>query len=253
MRCQAATASIVKKLDEIFKPGGRSPELNRRLRDLEDIRDKLRDSRQELKRYDEAFQGLRRTEKGDIEEYRAAIRSSSREKERVDTYLKVWDDAVLLRTFERELADLPLNIESFPAKGVDRLDRLGEKIEAKEAALAALAGDHDEALRELQTLRADERLLEQSEPVRALLSGKTPTSPTATPQSALRQHIEAVGKSIGTTLAELGRDWTEEKVLSLDRSLFTREEIERQRKTLEDLKVRPRQRGKQLCREEGSV
>ena len=76
-----------------------------------------------------------------------AIRSSNREKERVDTYIKIWDDAALLRTFERELADLPLKIESFPAKGVDRLDRLGEKIEAKEALCATLADEHDAALR----------------------------------------------------------------------------------------------------------
>ena len=54
-----AMTAIGKKLDELFKPGGRSPELNRRLRDLEEVREKLRDSRQELKRYDEAFQGLR--------------------------------------------------------------------------------------------------------------------------------------------------------------------------------------------------
>ena len=230
-----AMTTIGKKLDELFKPGGRSPEINRRLRDLEDIRDNLRASRQELKRYDEAFQGLRRAAEV-IEEYRAAIRSSNREKERVDTYLKVWDDVVLLKTFERELADLPLKIESFPSKGVDRLDRLGEKIEAEEKLCATLAGEHDAALRELQNLHADERLLEQSEPVRELLSGKATYVADRAAISVLSQHIEAIGKSIGTALAELGRDWTEEKVLSLDRSLFAREEIERQRQILEDLR-----------------
>ena len=35
---------------------------------------------------------------------------------------------------------------------------------------------------------------------------------------------------------------------SLDRSLFAREEIERRRQALEDLKIRPRQCRKQLCR-----
>ncbi len=172
-----------------------------------------------------------------IEEYRVAIRSSNREKERVDTYIKIWDDAALLRTFERELADLPLKIESFPAKGVDRLDRLGEKIEAKEALCATLADERDAALRELQNLRADERLLEQSEPVRELLSRKATYLVDRAAISVLRQQIEAVGKSIGTALAELGRDWTEQKVLSLDRSLFAREEIETRRQTLEDLRA----------------
>jgi uncharacterized protein YhaN len=231
-----AMTTIGKKLDELFKPGGRTPEINRRLRDLEDIRNRLRDSRQELKRYDEAFQGLRRTA-GVIEEYRAAIRSSNREKERIDTYLKVWDDAVLLKTLERELADLPLKIESFPAKGVDRLDRLGEKIEAQVALCATLAGEHDAALRELQNLHADERLLEQSEPVRELLSRKATYVADRAAIPALRQRIAVIGKSVGTTLSELGKDWTEEKVLSPDRSLFAREEIERQRQILEDLRA----------------
>ena len=40
----AATATIDKKLDEFFKPGGRSPEINRKLRDLEEVRDKLREA-----------------------------------------------------------------------------------------------------------------------------------------------------------------------------------------------------------------
>jgi uncharacterized protein YhaN len=231
-----AMTTIGKKLDELFKPGGRSPELNRRLRDLEDIRNKLRDSRQELKRYDEAFQGLGRTARA-VEEHRSAIRSLNRDKERVDTYLKVWDDVALLKTFERELADLPLKIESFPAKGVDRLDRLDEKIEAQVALCATLADERDAALRELQMLHVDERLLEQSEPVRELLSGKATYVADRGAVSALRQQIEAIGKSIGTGLSELGRDWTEQKMLSLDRSLFARDEIERRRQTLEDLRA----------------
>ncbi len=229
-----AMTAIGKKLDELFKPGGRSPELNRKLRDLDDIREKLRASRQELKRYDEAFQGLRCTTRV-IEEHRAAERASNREKEQVDTYLKVWDDAVLLRTFERELSELPLKIESFPAKGVDRLDRLEGKIEEKASRCAALDEERDAALRELQDLHEDERLLAQSEPVRELLSGKATYIVDRAAVPALRQQIAAIGKNITTALAGLGRDWTEEKVLSLDRSLFAREAIERRRRTLEDL------------------
>ena len=231
-----AMTTIGKKLDELFKPGGRTPEINRRLRDLEDVREKLRDSRQELKRYDEAFQGLR-VAAGVIEEHRAAIRASHREKERVDTYLKVWDDVALLKTLEQELADLPLKIESFPARGVDRLDRLGEKIEAQVALCATLADERDAALRELQTLHADERILEQSERVRELLSGKATYVADSAAIPGLRQQIDVIGKSIGTALSELGKDWTEEKLLSLDRSLFAREEIERRRQALEDLRA----------------
>ncbi len=236
----AAMATIGKKLDELFKPGGRNPEVNRRLRDLEDIRDKLRASRQEMKRYDEAYERLQSTERA-IEEYRAAIRSANREKERVDTSLKVWDDVVLLRNLERELVDLPLKIESFPAKGIDRLDRLGGRIDEQRALCATLAGEHDAALRDLQRLHVDERLLEQSESVRDLLSGKATYLADRTAVSVLKQQIEAIGKSIGTALSELGRDWTEQKVLSLDRSLFAREEIERRRQTLEDLRGGSRQ------------
>ena len=52
----------------------------------------------------------------------------------------------------------------------------------------------------------------------------------------LRQRIEAADKGIATALSELGRDWTEEKLRTLDRSLFAREEIERRRQVLDDLK-----------------
>ncbi len=232
----AAMTTIGRKLDELFKPGGRTPEINRRLRDLEEVREKLRDARQEMKRYDEAFQGLRAAT-GVIEEYRAAIRSSHREKERIDTYLKVWDDVVLLKTLEQELADLPLTIETFPTRGVDRLDRLGEKTEAHVALCAALADERDAALRELQGLHADERLLAQSEPVREPLSGKATYVADSADIPALRQQIDVIGKSIGTALSGLGKDWTEERMLSLDRSLFAREEIERRRQALEDLRA----------------
>ncbi len=149
MICPRRRLGINKKLDELFKPGGRNPELNRKLRDLEEVREKLREARQELKRYDEAYEGLRR-KTDDIEACRSAVRSLNRQKEQVDVSLKAWDDALLLRAMERDLADLPLKIENFPARGVDRLDRLTEKIEAKEAALDALRGDRDETLREAQ-------------------------------------------------------------------------------------------------------
>ena len=232
-----AMAAIGRRLDAPFKPGGRSPELNGKLRKLEEVRGKLHESRRELKRYDEAFQALQIVSKV-IEGHRAAMAASRREKEHVDTLLTVWDDAAALEALEQELADLPATGDAFPSKGIERLDRLEEKIETQAGLCAALAGEREAALRELHGLHADERLLERSGQVRELLSGKTTYAADCAAVPLLRQQIGAAVSSIATALSGLGRDWTEEKVLSLDRSLFAREEIERQRQALGDLRAR---------------
>ncbi len=230
-----ATMNIGKRLDELFKPGGRTPGLNRKVRDLEDVRGRLREARQELKRYDEAYGQLcRKTD--EIDKLRSALRGLGREKERADVFLKVWDDVLRLGALERDLADLPLIIESYPMKGVDRLERLLERMEAKIAVLAALEGDREETLRELERTRVDAALLAQAEAARELISGKAAYIDESAAILTLGQRIEAVGKSIATALSELGRDWTEERLRSLDRSLFAREEIERKRQALDELK-----------------
>ena len=108
----------------------------------------------------------------------------------------------------------------------------------KKRLCAALAGERDAALRELQSLHADERLLEQSEPVRELLSGKA----TYVADRAAIARLEAAASRPSArasappcpSLAGTGR---RRKLLSLDRSLFAREEIERRRQALEDLRV----------------
>ncbi len=102
--------------------------------------------------------------------------------------------------------------------------------------LAALEGDREETLRELERTRVDAALLAQAEAARELISGKAAYIDESAAILTLGQRIEAVGKSIATALSELGRDWTEERLRSLDRSLFAREEIERKRQALDELK-----------------
>ena len=160
---------------------------------------------------------------------------ANREKERVDTCLKVWDEVALLRNSKRELADLPVKIESFPAKGVDRLDRLGEKIGAQRALCATLADEHDAALRELLNLHVDERPgTVRAGPRAALREGNLRRRPhrRIRSEAANRGHPqEHRHRPFG---AWQGLDRA--KGILLDRSLFAREEIERRRQALEELR-----------------
>ncbi|MGD0918028.1 MAG: AAA family ATPase [Thermodesulfobacteriota bacterium] len=229
-----AQGHIQRKLEELFKPGGRNPRINKKLGDLDEVRSKLHEARSGIDQYDAACLELRKKEE-ELQKLNSEVSSINRAKNRIETYLKLWEDWVLLREIETRLTELPLIITSFPENGVERLDRCLEKREREEQLLAEIKLERDDLRVQMDGLFVDDAILKASASIRTLLEKKGGYVAATETLPAIRQKFESKKEEVLAILAGFGKEWTEAKVAGIDRSLFTREAILKQQEHLNHL------------------
>ncbi|MBI4332946.1 MAG: AAA family ATPase, partial [Chloroflexi bacterium] len=226
-----AMDTLQKGLGKLFKPGGSKLLINARLGEIESIRERLRQARGGIEAYDQACGSLRQVEQdlGILMEETAQLKA---EQEKATACLRVWPDWIELQQCERKLADLPA-IEHFPENGLQKLDTELATLAGLEEQIDRLERQYQGLADELESLVIDENLLRHAEAIELLIEERSRYlgARQALPiQMHERQELE---ETIGHLLEALGKDWAEQRVLAMDRSLFTREEIRTWQETLE--------------------
>jgi uncharacterized protein YhaN len=219
-----AQSEIDRRLEELFRPRGNKPLINGKLSELEEIRNRLKEASALTDRYEEAQRELREIGRK-REGLRADVSILAKDIARAETYLKLWDDWVSLSDIEERLRTFPHVVEEFPEEGVQRLDRLLERLDMKQADLSGLETDLRDLHRQAGGLVVDEALLSCADTVRRLLEGKAVYAASVRDLGAFRQELQGKREEIKRILGGLGNEWTEGRVLAIDRSLFAREAI----------------------------
>jgi uncharacterized protein YhaN len=227
-----ALSRIDAVMGELFKPGGRNPKINQKLTALETLKARLREARKDIDRYDEASLELLGVEKR-IGEVRAALARDRIAKDRTATRIALWDDWITLGQLDRSLAELPVHVATFPEDGMGRLERLSEKCDRDRQILSDLRAERDDDLRNMEGLAVDENMLHHSGSIQELVSRKEVHLNDRSNLSALHQRLGLIESDIDRVIGDLGNDWTEERALAVDRSLFTREAVLRFRERFE--------------------
>lgn len=235
-----ALPRALKTLDErmagIFKPGGAKPSLNARLREAEELRAGLREAMQEVGGYDAARAELReRQERAGV--LQAHADRLAGERRRLDLSARLWPSWLDLKEGERGLCDLPEQIERFPEDGLARLDRELLLIREHEEGVAG----RRERLERLRTARAalvvDVALLNRAGEVELLLRDLGDGLRQGREVPLKEQEEQRLGAQIRALLDGLGREWSEERALEIDRSVFTREGVRRHQEQLRALEA----------------
>jgi uncharacterized protein YhaN len=219
-----AQSEIDRRLEELFRPRGNKPLINGKLSQLEEIRNRLKAASALTDRYDEAQRELRDIG-GKREGLRADASRLAKDIARAGTYLRLWDDWVSLLDIEERLRTFPHVVDEFPEEGVQRLDRLLEKLDLKQADLSGLETDLRDLHRQTGGLLVDEALLSGADTVRQLLEGKAVYAASIRDLAAFGQELQGKREEVKRILGGLGNEWTEQRILAIDRSLFAREAI----------------------------
>lgn len=229
-----AEKTLEERMAALFRPGGSKPSINARLREVEALRSRLRELAHEAGGYDAAAAGLRASEEG-VRGLQEERETTARERRRLDLLARLWPSWLDLREAERALRELPEQVERFPAEGLATLER--ERLLLREH--EGRAADLRERLRLLAAARdaigVDEALLARAEEVEELArdAGDHRRVRRELPVRGQEERLLAAG--IRTLLDGLGHDWTEERVLDFDRSVFTRESVRRHQEQLRRL------------------
>lgn len=222
-----ALAILKKQTDEIFKSGGSKPPLNQALKQLNELRQRMAELRQQQAGFDALAGDL-----GEKKEELASMRShrSRLEEERrlLERRLGVWLQWNEWRMVCAALERLgPINT-SFPEDGQARLARAQEARESCERHLAALAEKLNLLHERRNAIRLDQPLLEALPSLRRLAERKSGFRHALTALPAQKEHCRRAEEDLTRELARLGPDWTCNRIRQTDRSLFAREDLEKQ-------------------------
>ncbi|HOP46965.1 MAG TPA: AAA family ATPase [Desulfobacteraceae bacterium] len=224
---QKANKQIKDRLESLYKPGGKNPFINTKISELEKIRMELREASKDLEIYDHSCIELSLVEKK-IRSLHNDYLIVSRKKEKNDSYERLWPEWLGLEESEKALSELGQVVESFPENGIVMLDKDLSSLQNHQDHLFELQEELAKLQKEFKVLVVDDRILEHGPSISLLLEYRNEYIEKMKSLPMTIQEKKLVQSEIRDLVNSLGKNWSEETVLSTDRSLFIYEAVQRQ-------------------------
>ena len=218
---------LERQAEDIFKSGGSKPALNAAIRQLEELRGKIEDVAAECAGFDGLALELSRkkTALADLRRHKSELEEERRLLERRLGVWRQWDE---WRMAGVRLERLTPVSESFPEDGPARLARAQQARETCERQLAA----HREKLARLRERRdavqVNQALLDALPELRRLSERKSGYRQAQSLLSGQEDNCRRAEADLNRELTRLGPGWSCERIRTTDRSLFAREDLEKQ-------------------------
>ena len=216
-----------KQADEIFKSGGSKPSLNAALRQLAELRQRKALLEQECAGYDSMAM--------DLAEKREALTSLRHRKVQLEEERRVLERrlGVWLQWNEWRMAGARLErlnpvSASFPENGKERLARTQEAREGCERQWAAQMEKLSRLRQRRDAIEINRPLLDALPALRRMAERKSGFRQALGALPAQEEALLRAQEDLSRELSRLGPDWTCDRIRTTDRSLFAREDLERQ-------------------------
>ncbi len=214
------------QMEKLFKVKGSAPFINEGLRNLERVQKEMQSLKGECAKYDGLSLTKQTLEEGLqlLRQQKAQCEEQRRQAERQLGVWKQWDE---WRNVGNQLARLDAVEETFPEDGAGRIER-AQLLRQEAARRVTMQKERCLKLEEKRdALVIDEKLLEKRTTLQWLSEHK---SSFRQAQESLAPHamqMQRVQQQLTQSLAELGPQWTCERIHGINRSLVARSVLER--------------------------
>ncbi|WP_291445744.1 AAA family ATPase [Desulfovibrio sp.] len=216
-----------KQADEIFKSGGSKPALNAALRQLAELRQRKIELEQECAGYDSMAMDLA-AKRDDLANLRHRKLQLEEERRILERRLGVWLQWNEWRMAGARLERLDPISATFPENGRERLARAQEAREGCERQWAAQMEKLTRLRQRRDELEINYPLLEALPALRRMAERKSGFRQALSALPAQEEALLRAQEDLSRELSRLGPDWSCDRIRATDRSLFAREDIERQ-------------------------
>lgn len=219
--------ALQQQADAIYRPQGRKLPLNVQTGVWQELRARIRQADAQSSRYD-ALCARWQQRKQDLEalrRHKTELETALRRTERRLSVWEQWREWHLLGMQLERLSGLP---QDFPPQGRERLARLREREEDGRRALQGLREQCARTRGQLRELCPDQALAAALPHLRALTEQNATYRQALTDLPLARLRKEQLGRRLREELSRLGPDWDCARIRATDRSVFGREELERQ-------------------------
>ena len=222
------------RLDQLFRPKGKNQLINKKLAKYEGIKAELVDVRHKQKEFDELVQKLRQVEEG-IQFIQHKLFDLNQEQATLNSYSRLWQDWKDYQEYKKDLALIPENIDCFPTRGIQQLEDEQKSLKTHQANLYNLHNEIKQNHTQVKSLVVHSSLIDRGDEIHYFMEQKSIYSECLKTFPVVVNKKKEFEINIQQILKNLGLGWDEKKVVSIDRSIFTRETI-RQSKTALNIK-----------------
>ena len=219
--------ALQQQADAVYRPQGRKLPLNVRTGVWQELRARIRQADAQSSRYDAlcAQWQQRRQELENLRHRKTELETSLRRTERRLSVWEQWREWHLLGMQLERLSGLP---QDFPPQGRERLARLREREEERRRAVQALREQCARTRDQLRELCPDQALAAALPRLRALTEQSATYRQALTDLPLARLRKDQLCRRLQEELSRLGPGWDCARIRATDRSVFGREELERQ-------------------------
>lgn len=215
------------QMDNLFKPGGSKPLLNAALRQWDELHKAINAAEQECARFD-ALSLEKTQEEQACQQCRSDKLALEQERRQLERRLGVWRQWDEWRNLKARLERLEPVSPTFPEDGPARLTRAMELHEAAARHLSLMQQGLKRTQETLDKTQVNTELLAALPPLQSLAERKSSYRQARISLPAQQAALKRAQADVQRLLGGLGPDWTCERIRNTNRSLFAREELERQ-------------------------
>jgi len=220
-------------LGEIFKPSGSKPQLNEKLQEFEQVRERLREALGTLDRYQQTVEGIDRLSR-EIRDQQTVLRGLDEERRALERLQNLWKPWWRLHDAQEQLAALPsVDGMPFPENGIERFERALDRLRERREVLGSHEQDINERREQLKLIIFDQRLIDYEKEVTSLREIAKVYEERQQRIPEVQNRMRDLQATLDRILDELGPGWSADRAQSMDRSLFTREEIRKRTAALQ--------------------
>ncbi|WP_066636919.1 AAA family ATPase [Desulfolucanica intricata] len=224
------------KTELLFKSGGQRPKINALLKKLDNIQTKILKLQEIPGEYTRLRKEMQKVEIK-LEQHRVKLESVRDLINRAEKAVQVREPYSRLVQVRAALSQLP-QIDNFPENGVERLDKLDEKL----AELVTLLEEKTKRLQKLKEFLKDlylnQHLLEQSVDIEILFEERRLFLENYNKLTGFQLAAAVASKEAERCLKLLGPGWSEDKVQEFELSVGVQERIRFYREGFRDLNDR---------------
>ncbi len=227
---------IQKRKEDIFKPRASRPRLNEAFGQLDALREKILACSGNCEEYSRKCIELE-TGREELADLKAGIKALEAEKRQIERRLGFWSQWEQWRQQKSLLEHLPPVTGIVPEDAIEIMSRLRGSRESGETRIAALEEKLEQLRLQLAQKMVDEPLLEKFAALRQLSGHKESYRKAVAQIPVQKDECERIQRRLEEELARLGPDWDCERIRATNRSIFNRDNLEKQAEELTEVNL----------------
>jgi uncharacterized protein YhaN len=214
---------LLKEMEQLFKPSGKKPLLNEKLKELKEVQNSLKNAEQQNEKYSELVStkdqltnkiSQLKNEIAMLEQKGLKLREYKRNE-------KLVIEAGALESKIKEHASL-----IFPEDGVNRLEKLDEQLNLIKARVMRIKEKIDHLLKELERVRPNSELLAMETEIEARIENLPLYEQLKQEKRLLETKLEELTEEISQLNDKLHTDFSEGSIQEVNTSIFIKEQAE---------------------------